>query len=609
MTPDPISPILAELNRIYLRHKDNFLGSLPDYIPELSKADPRLFGICLATVDGMIYEVGSTREEFSIQSISKVFTYGLALSDCGSAEISKYVGLEPSGDAFNSIVFDAQSNRAFNPMVNTGAIATTALIRGNNLEQRFERIIDMLGKFAGRRLQVDQQVYLSEKATGYLNRAIAYLELNSEIIKEPIEEHLDIYFRQCSALVNAYDLAVMAATLANYGVNPVTGEQAEKPENIRCILSVMQSCGMYNFSGEWMFRIGLPSKSGVSGGIIAVVPGFMGIGIYSPLIDASGNSERGVHVCEDLSKNFNLHSFAIRPPLRSVILRSYSGLEVKSKRQRNQLEKRILESFGAAIQAYELQGDLFFSSIEQLCRKFIFPPPELRFVIIDGVHVGRVDSSVSPILSSLKEMLGTKNIRLLIAGRASPLYATLIDETGWAPGDFFESIEQALEWSENELIALNDPEHKRNEKFPLEKIDVTLNFLPEELRLLKSILKEASYGSGEVIIEEGEDAKSLFMLSEGVAGIHLCIEPNSYRRVGAISSGITFGEPSLFGGAKRTARVLAEDPCVCYVLEIAQFEKLACEHPLIHAKLLKNVGRVLSDRLRQANEEIRFLSG
>lgn len=610
MTSTPLSPILAELNRIYLRHKDNFLGSLADYIPELSKADPKLFGICLATVDGMVYEIGHTREEFSIQSISKVFTYGLALSDCGSAEVSKCVGLEPSGDAFNSITFDSRSNRAFNPMVNTGAIATTALIKGKSSEERFQRIIRMLEKFAARPLKMDEQVYLSEKATGHLNRAIAYLELNSGMIKEPIEEHLDLYFRQCSLLVNAHDLAIMAATLANYGVNPLTGEQAEKPEHIRCILSVMQSCGMYNFSGEWMFRIGLPSKSGVSGGIIAVVPGFMGIGIYSPLIDASGNSERGGHVCEDLSKNFNLHAFAIHPPLRSVILRSYSGLEVQSKRQRNTHEKMILDKMGAAIHTYQLQGDLFFSSVEQLCRKFLSPCQGLRFVILDGMHVGRVDSSVSPILNSLKEMLHSKNMRLLISGRASALYATLSGEGTWAVEDFFETLDQALEWCENALITLHDPSHRKKDTLLLKEIDITVNLYPEELGVLKSILKEVFYAAGEVIIQEGVEAKTLFMLAKGVAGIYLCLEPlaNSYKRVGAISSGITFGEVGLFCGGKRTARVLAEEPCICYVLEIAHFEKLASAHPAIYAKLLINVGGVLSDRLRQANEEIRVLS-
>lgn len=612
MAKNNISPILTELNRIYLNHKDEFSGFVANYIPELSKADPSHFGICLATADGMVYEVGDTHQEFSIQSISKVFTYGLALSDRSPKEILNYVGVEPSGDAFNSIIFDERSNRPFNPMVNTGAIAITALIKGQNSEERFQRIISMLGKFAGHPLNVDQQVFLSEKSTGHRNRAIAYLELNSKMIEEPIEEHLDTYFKQCSVLVNAYDLALMAATLANYGINPLTGEQAETPENVRCILSVMQSCGMYDFSGEWIFRVGLPAKSGVSGGIIAVVPGFMGIGIYSPLINDYGNSERGVRVCEDLSANFNLHMFAIHPPLRSVILRSYSGLEVQSKRQRNIHEKEILEKVGASIHVYELQGDLFFSSIEQLCRKFSSPNKDLRFVVIDGMHVGRVGSGVSLILNSLKEMLSAKDIYLFVAGKASLFYEALSKESAWAAKDFFETIEQALEWCENNLIALHEPLpfHKRKGKLALEEIDITLNLNIVELDVLKSIVTEISYESGDVIIREGDNAEELFMLAEGVAGVYICVEheANKYKRIEAISSGITFGEIGLFYGGKRTAKVLAEEPSVCYVLQIAKFEELAIQHPSIYTKLLINVGRVLSDRLREAIDEIRVFS-
>lgn len=605
-----ISPILSELNQVYLRHKGNFSGFLANYIPELSQADPNHFGICLATVDGMVYEMGFTRVEFSIQSISKVFTYGLALSDHGPEKILKHVGVEPSGDAFNSIVFDERTNRPFNPMVNAGAIVTTALIKGQNLKERCRRIVDLLGKFAGRQLQVDQKVYHSEKSTGHRNRAIAYLELNSKMIEEPIEDHLDVYFQQCSVLVNAHDLAIMAATLANQGINPLTGERVEKPENICRILSVMQSCGMYDFSGEWIFRVGLPAKSGISGGIIAVVPGYMGIGIYSPLINASGNSERGVRVCEDLSKNFNLHMFAVHPPLRSVIRRRYSGAEVQSKRQRNMHEKMILNAVGANIHVYELQGDLFFSSIEQLCRHFSHPTEELRFVIIDGMHVGRIDCSVSPILNTLKEMLKEKNIHLFIAGATSSLYEALSKESSWGTGDFFETTEQALEYCENDLIASHDPHHQRKEKLPLKELDIAENLTKEEIEVLKSLVTEVSYHSGDVIIREGDNAEELFILAEGVAGIHICLkhDPKIYRRVGAISSGITFGEVGLFYGGKRTAKILAEEHCVCYVLRIADFEKLAIQHPGVHAKLLINVGRVLSDRLRQANDEICILS-
>lgn len=602
-----ISPILKALNEIFERHKDNFQGALPTYIPELAKANPSDFGICIATVDGMFYEVGCTQKQFSMQSISKIFTYGLALSDQGEEEVLKRVGVEPSGDAFNSIVFDEKSCRPFNPMVNAGAIATTALIKGDNLNERLQRILQMFGRFAGHELKIDQKIYLSEKLTGHRNRAIAYLELNSKMIEEPIEDHLNLYFLQCSVLVNSRDLAIMGATLANNGINPITGVQAERPEHIRHILSIMQSCGMYNFSGEWTFRVGLPAKSGVSGGIMAVVPGYLGIGIYSPLLDSRGNSERGIHVCEDLSKNFDLHLFVSHPPLRSVIRRNYSGIEVLSKRRRNAWELEILTKVGYLIQVYELQGDLFFSSVEQLCRQFLRPAEGL-FVIIDGTHVGRVDQSVPQILNTLRQMLIAKNIKLLIAGKNSSLYSVLQNEEAWPKSCFFDSIEVALENCEDSLLEMN--QKILIAKIPLKEIDVLKNFTKEELKIIENNIKEINYASGDLIIKEQEIGDELFMLASGLAGIYLLIntENQRYRRVGAISPGITFGEMSSFYLQKRTANVIAEQPCSCYVLSMAKISMLAERQPKIYAKLLTNIARGLAERLKRANEEIRALS-
>jgi glutaminase len=606
-----ISPILASLREIYEKYLGNSSGVLASYIPELLKADPSHFGISLATIDGMCYEVGYTRQKFTIQSISKVFTYGLALSDRGSEAVLKSIGVEPSGDAFNSIVFDQRTNRPFNPMVNAGAIATTALIKGANRSVRIQRIISTLGKFAGHPLEIDRQVYLSEKATGHRNRAIAYLELNSQMIDEPINDHLDIYFKQCSVLVDARDLAVMGATLANQGVNPLTSKQVAEPMHICQMLSVMQSCGMYDFSGEWIFRVGLPAKSGVSGGIIAVVPGFMGIGIYSPLLDAHGNSVRGIQVCEELSKNFNLHLFAVQSTLRTVIRRSYSELEVQSHRHRNNWEKKILSKKGSLIQVYELQGDLAFSAIEQLCRQLTQVAEEISFAIIDGMHVVRIDAAILPLLNGLRAMFSAKQIPLLIAGKLSSLYTLLQAEPGWQATDFFDTIDNALEWCENSLIDRYGGERPLSHQVvPLASCDIAIGMTQAELQVLSSIIVEVSYAAGGVIIKEGEQAKELFVLAAGVASIHLPLSKlaGALRRVGAISPGITFGELSLFDANQRTARVIAEEPSICYVLSLSDFQRVAIDYPTIQSKLYANVGKAVSDRLGQANQEIRFLA-
>ncbi|MDP5017942.1 MAG: glutaminase A [Dolichospermum sp.] len=304
--PPALLDILRELHSQYKSLKD---GVVANYIPELAKVNPDLFSICIVTTDGQIYEVGDFEQLFTIQSISKVFVYGQALADHGRDYVLTRVGVEPTGDAFNAIVLDEQSKRPYNPMVNAGAIATTSLIKGNGATERLNRLLEMYRRYIGRDIFVDISVFTSERSTGHRNRANAHLMLNFGMIDQNIEESLDLYFQQCSAMVNCRDLAVMAATLANKGINPITKEQAVDTHYIKDILSVMYTCGMYNFAGEWAYKVGIPAKSGVSGGIIAVVPGQMGIGVFSPLLDPRGNSVRGVKVCEELSQRLGLHLF------------------------------------------------------------------------------------------------------------------------------------------------------------------------------------------------------------------------------------------------------------------------------------------------------------
>ncbi|MDZ8240018.1 MAG: glutaminase A [Nostoc sp. ChiQUE01a] len=303
------SSLLTVLNDLHSQYKSLGEGSLAKYIPELAKVNPDLFSICIATVDGQVHKVGDWEQFFTIQSISKVFAYGLALEDHGRDYILTRVGVEPTGDAFNAIILDEQSKRPYNPMVNAGAIATTSLIKGSGPTERLNRMLEMFRQYIGRDVFVDMSVFTSERSTGHRNRAMAHLMLNFGMIDPNIEEALDLYFQQCAVLVNCQDLAVMAATLANKGINPITKERAVDKPYIKDILSVMYTCGMYNFAGEWAYKIGIPAKSGICGGIIAVVPNKMGIGVFSPPLDARGNSVRGVKVCEELSQRLGLHLF------------------------------------------------------------------------------------------------------------------------------------------------------------------------------------------------------------------------------------------------------------------------------------------------------------
>lgn len=303
------SPLLSVLQDLHLKYQHLQEGKLANYIPELAKVNPDLFSICVMTIDGQVFAVGDYQHLFTIQSISKVFVYGMALEEHGRDAVLKKVGVEPTGDAFNSIVLDEMSKRPYNPMVNAGAIATTSLIKGSGPTERLNRMLDMFRRYIAHDIFIDISVFMSERTTGHRNRAMAHLMLNFGMIDRKIEEVLDLYFQQCSLMVNCQDLAVMAATLANNGLNPVTGEQAVKSDYVRDILSVMYTCGMYNFAGEWAYKVGLPAKSGVSGGLIVVVPNKMGIAVFSPLLDERGNSVRGVKVCEELSQIYGLHIF------------------------------------------------------------------------------------------------------------------------------------------------------------------------------------------------------------------------------------------------------------------------------------------------------------
>lgn len=304
-----ISTFQSYLNDLHLKYKTLRDGKVANYIPELAKVNPDSFSICVVSADGQVYQVGDYNQLFTIQSISKVFVYGMALEEHGRDYVLTRVGVEPTGDAFNAIVLDERSKRPYNPMINAGAIATTSLIKGSGPTERLNRILDMFQRYIGHDIFVDISVFMSERTTGHRNRAMAHLMLNFGMIDAKIDEALDLYFQQCSIMVNCHDLAVMAATLANKGINPITGEQAVKTCYIKDILSVMYTCGMYNFAGEWVYKVGLPAKSGVSGGIIVVVPNQVGIAVFSPPLDANGNSVRGIKVCEEISQQFGLHLF------------------------------------------------------------------------------------------------------------------------------------------------------------------------------------------------------------------------------------------------------------------------------------------------------------
>jgi glutaminase len=308
-TPATTHEVQDLIDRLHAEYSGLNDGEVATYIPELAKADPDEFGVSLVTADGRVFEAGDCDRQFTIQSISKPLTFGIALEELGREMVSQHVGVEPSGDAFNSIELQTRTNRPHNPMINSGAIAITALLYARHGEATIDYLLARLGALAGRPLSIDPEVYASERRTGHRNRAIAHLLLNFDVLRVDADAALDVYFQQCAILVTCRDLAVMAATLSNMGRNPLTGKSAYDISSVKDILSIMFTCGMYDYSGQWAYRVGVPAKSGVGGGIIAVVNRQLGIGTYSPRLDPFGNSRRGVEVCAELAARLGLHVF------------------------------------------------------------------------------------------------------------------------------------------------------------------------------------------------------------------------------------------------------------------------------------------------------------
>jgi glutaminase len=595
-------PVLRYLEQLHERHKLNRSGKLADYIPELTRVDPDLFGLAFATMDGYIYETGDTASLFTIQSISKAIVYGLALQDHGRDAVLRKIGVEPSGEAFNSIAFDERNNRPFNPMVNAGAIAATALVKGVDMEERWARLLDMFERFAGRPLQMDEAVFRSESSTGHRNRAIAFLELNSGMIDGDVEEHLELYFRQCSLLVNTADLAIIGATLANGGLNPVTGEAALASDHVRAVLSVMNTCGMYDYAGGWQFDVGLPAKSGVGGGITAVLPGNLGIGVFSPRLDAVGNSERGVKVCEDISRNFRLHLFEDRGGGQNPVRRFYRGTDVRSSRVRRHEEIEVLDQHGHAISICELQGDLSFVEAEKVTRRIGTERSSFGFLILDLTRLRRVDRVAEELLHTLAQLLAESGHRLAVAS----LDARLRNSPG---ADGYPSVDLALELFEDEIIArVLQQDAAPEDEVRLERFDLLADWPAERVAALRDHLVVRPFRNGERLIEAGSPADSIHFLTRGRVAVTIMVAGGVTRRVSTIDPGNIFGELALFARSRRTADVVAVSDGECLELSREAIARLETDSPKLHAALALAIGASLSVRLARANREIQALS-
>ncbi len=380
-------------------------GALADYIPELSNVNPNRLAVAVCMGDGTVYGAGDADVEFTIQSMSKPFVYALALRDQGLEATQQKVGVEPSGDAFNDLSL-SDDGRPQNPMINAGAMAVHALIGGPQapLRERTEMIIDGLSRFAGRQLTVDEDVYTSEFATAFRNRAIANMLRNVGVIEQDPRDIVGEYTRQCATTVTTKDLATMAVTLAMGGRNPVTGEQVVPAWVCRYVLSVMMTCGMYDAAGDWMTTVGIPAKSGVSGGVFGALPGQAGLAAFSPKVDSHGHSVRGVRVFGHLSRDLNLHL-----------------MEVQEARVRLLESSREVELRDGLARHLRLRGALYFGSVERLLRELADIPDEHTVVVdlSDVTHINPIGRRM--LLDAMEQLGGAGERRLVLVDPASRL--------------------------------------------------------------------------------------------------------------------------------------------------------------------------------------------
>ncbi len=310
-SPETVGSLVAEAHQLF---KANTQGVVADYIPALAKVPADLFGICVVGVNGAVHTAGDADHEFSIQSVSKPFVFALVCQAIGAEAAREKIGVNSSGLPFNSVMaVELNKDRTMNPMVNAGAIAATSLVPGGTADEKWNFIRTGLSRFAGRQLGLNAEVYESEAATNLRNRGIAKLLEGYGRMYFDALEATDVYTKQCSLNVTARDLAVMGATLADGGVNPITGERVIDPINCKRVLAALATAGLYELSGDWLFEIGLPGKSGVSGGIFTVSPGKGGLGTFSPRLDGAGNSVRGQLVSKFLSESLGLNLFASKP--------------------------------------------------------------------------------------------------------------------------------------------------------------------------------------------------------------------------------------------------------------------------------------------------------
>jgi glutaminase len=573
-------PIAQRLGAIFDKVRLTTDGQVADYIPALAAADPGWFGVSLVTIDGQRYDLGDCDVPFTIQSVSKPFVFGLALDEYGVEAVLRRVGVEPSGDPFNAIEVDVVSGRPYNPMVNTGAILTTSLVPDG-----LSQIVGGLSTFAGRRLTIDDKVLASERDTGDRNRAIAYLMRNFEMLEGDVDGALEAYFAQCSLTVDTRDLATMAATLAHAGVNPITHRRAMREQHVPQVLSVMSTCGMYDYAGEFGYRVGLPAKSGVSGAVMAVLPGQFGLAVFSPPLDAHGNSVRGLEFCTALSERFGLHQFTLPSSGSPVVRRSYTGQAVRSKMVRDPSGDAVLTEHGHLIRVIEVQGDLRrFATGEALSRAVVREFEAGAFVVLDLSRSARFDGRVQLLMSDLAHLAEEAGTTLVAAERG---------------------IDGALEWCEDELLGRFEHEAEP-QVVTLAECTLLAGLSPAIVETIEAAGTRVGYDEGAVLFRAGDPADRIHFVLSGVVDIRGGSQHTG--RLAAEGPGAAVGDLATIFDSPRTATVICGPDTTCLEITLEALRGVLAADPQCEALFYANLARMLAFRLRRNTAALEALS-
>jgi glutaminase len=600
------TPLLAYLRRCQRDFAADHSGEVAQYIPELGKADPDHFGIAVATIDGHVYEAGDTDVPFTIQSISKAGVFALALDLLGPDRVEASIGVEPSGEAFNSIRL-RPDNRPFNAMVNTGAIACCGLIATAEGDGTFELIRATLGRLAGRDLVVDEAVFQSERTTGDRNRAIAYLLRTYGGVAGDVDRLLDIYFRQCSVLVTARDLAVMGASLANQGVNPLTGIRVFSSYAVARTLAVMSSSGMYDFAGEWIYRVGVPAKSGVGGGILAALPSQLGLGTFSPRLDQHGNSVRGIKTCEAMSEAFDLHMLSRQDDVRACLVADYDFRTVPAKPGRRAGEQRILDDRSGAIRVVELAGKLSFATMDYVTRRLADPDHLPDFLILNLHRVATITDAGMRLFTQMIESQIPPSTTVVLAGvdglsQVGPRVRQLVPEGIKVRA--FPTYDAAVEWAEDQVVYRHGGFARGAEEADLSGQALLEGLSHEDAAAFAKLGTRVAFEAGVRIVSAVEPTPKVYFLLRGMASARSM----TGVRITTMIPGMAFGELALID-QPRNADIWSETEVVCLEVGADAFEEFSRTHPTAGRRVIRNLAVLLAARMRMATARIDALTG